>query len=258
MPERFLDNLIVDKKQVYEFCDIVLPELKDDEVLIAVLVSRKKYCPELTRSEEALAKLILKDSDKQYVYRKLKRFGYVEDVFVDYKTGNPVSHKCMAMYIDVQPMSAMKGFKTFNAEIIDLIYQTMVNPSVKRDFRNLDTKLFSAINRSRSRKPYYIVDIDVKDEKLLNKILEVLSEDAVWVSETRGGYHVIANNDNPYNRIYSKVNKKTNQREIIDYKTHEVIFSEPESRLIEVIYHQAQTPVPGSLQGGFVVKGDKP
>jgi hypothetical protein len=78
------------------------------------------------------------------------------------------------------------------------------------------------------------MDIDEKNVGLLEKILREKDLDPLWITETRGGFHVILE--------HSKENCRKIYELSRDYKQ------------IENQSHQAQTPVPGTLQGGFLVK----
>jgi len=73
-----------------------------------------------------------------------------------------------------------------------------------------------------------------------------------------GGYHIIANNIDPENRLYMSRSEKTIHimHKSKDSKESRTILSfSPSDRLVEVVYHQAQTPIPGTSQGGFLVRG---
>ncbi|RLG16737.1 hypothetical protein DRN69_00185 [Candidatus Pacearchaeota archaeon] len=228
-------SLLVNEKELLRFCKTVVPELKKDEVLIAMIVARKKY-GEISRSEEILDKTILKESKPEYIIRKLRKLGYVEECYIDFNTGQTIPSKCIAMYIDLSPKSTIRAFNLFNKEINEWAYQAITSDKFDiKTFRKIDTKLFSALARSTSRQPYFIIDIDNKDKKTLNNTIELLKEHIVWISETRGGYHIITrkNNESGY-IIHNNLNNKEN---------------------IEIFSKQGQTPVPGSLQGGFLVRG---
>lgn len=226
--------LLVNEKELVEFCKAVLPPLENDEVLISVITARKKY-GEISRSEEILDKTILKQSEPGYVVRRLRKFGFVEGCYIDYKTGKVLTGNCMVMYIDILPRSVVKAFRVFTNHIQDWIYQALFSEEFNYEiFRKLDTKLFSALARSVSRALYYIIDIDNKDKGLLDKVTKLLGDSVVWVSETRGGYHVIVHKNKETGRIIYKELSKTPG--------------------IEIFGKQGQTPVPGTLQGGFLVK----
>jgi len=234
-----------------KFYKAVWPRLTGDEVLTAVIVARKKYA-NISRSEELLAYEILKHDDFSYVWRRLKRLGYVKNIYVDYKTGKPIPAKAMTLYVDLHPKSVLKAYEKLIAESLVEAMFVKQSTTVAQKFKNLDRHWFSCICRSRTRKPVYLVDIDVKDQDVLQQVVNCLESDVLWITETRGGYHIIINNENPGARFY------------FDRKKRSIIWMHDDKREelrlphVEVHYDQAQTPVPGSMQGGYFVKGDKP
>ena len=227
--------LFVDEKAYREFHETVFPNLQDDEVVICMIVARKKYAPEITRSEEMLDKLILKTDSVDFVISKLRKFGFVDDVYLMYKSNDYIPPKAMAMYIDLFPKSAIRAYNVFCKDINQWMYDAIKNPEFERkNFRKLDTKIFSALARSNSRTPVRIMDVDVKDEFFLEGVLKEAKLEPLWITETRGGFHVIVESTKENCRKIYELSRKYN--------------------VIENQSHQAQTPVVGSLQGGFLVK----
>ena len=78
------------------------------------------------------------------------------------------------------------------------------------------------------------MDIDKKDEIILNKVICLLSGHIKFVSETHGGYHVIVNR-----------NKETGK--IIHLHIKDMPCVE--------IMRDPMTVIPGTIQGGFDVIG---
>ena len=173
-------NLFVDENSFREFHEIV-PKLEDDEVLICILAARKKYAP-IAKSEEMLDKLILKTNDVDRAIGKLRKFGFVDRVYLEFNTMNWLPKEAMAMYIDLHPKSTIKAFSLFQQDIMKWIFDKINNPDFNsKTFRKLDTKLFSALARATSRRPYYLVDVDVKDEKVLRYVLDLSKGQSVFI-----------------------------------------------------------------------------
>ncbi len=233
-----IKNLLIDPYELSKFCNVVLPKLEKDEVLIAVLFARKKY-GEITRSCGILDKLILKSSDPDYVIKEINKLAYIHRCYVDYKTGEYLTYRSMVIYIDILPRSCIKAFGILSKDYHNWIYQSLRDPNFDPSlFRRLDTKLFSAIARSLSRKPYILIDVDTKDEGVLHRITSKLKNDVVWISETRSGFHVIAlRNEHSSITVHTEISGMDN---------------------VEIFTKQGQTPVPGTLQGGVLVKGIYP
>lgn len=228
-----VDTLLINEDILREFCISCVPKLENDEVLIAMLAARKKYGG-VSRSQEMLDKLIIKRSDADYIVRKMRKFCYVEGCYVDSKTGEELSRRCMAVYIDLIPRHATDAVRIFNNETYKWLFEVLNGGIDSSIFRKIDSKLFSAIARSSSRRWCCVIDIDSDDKSILDKVIESVGDYIFWISKTRGGYHVLVRYDKEVGRIiYNELNKYD---------------------CIEVFRKQAMTPVPGTLQGGFVVK----
>lgn len=228
-----MSTLLVDEDILREFCRFCIPKLEEDEVLIAMIAARKKY-GEVSRSQEMLDKLILKRSDENYIVRKMRKFCYIDSCYVDKNTGKELSNKCMAVYIDLLPRHVIDAVKIFNNEVYNWIFEVL-NYSIDRSiFRKIDNKLFSAIARSSARRWCCVIDIDSNDKKILNKVTKCVGDYIFWISKTRGGYHVLVE--------YNKEVGKIIYNELYKYEC------------IELFRKQAMTPVPGTLQGGVLVK----
>jgi len=228
------DTLIWDIETVKRFCKLVVPELRDDEVLIAILAARKKYGG-VSRSQENLIRVILRNNDT--IVSKLKRMAIVGDLYTDIVTKKVIPITSMVLYIDLAPKSTIKAFNLFNKDILQWFYQMSKDDGFDKSiFRKMDIRLFSAIHRSNARTPpYWIVDIDIKNMSLLKEIYRIFDEDVVWISETRGGYHVIIHRNENTGKLIHKLKEK----KIKD---------------IEILNKDIMTVVPGTLQGGFEVR----
>lgn len=230
-----MNSLIHDLEETKKFVEKVLMKLEDDEVYILLLNARKKWCPELSRSEEIMYRDIIGDNDLNKILRKIKKISYAYGVYADRNTLEDVPLDCMSIYVLLDPRSTLKGYGEFISDINKWIYESFVGSSKNLDFyRRIDIKLFSAIHKSRSRSLYFVVDIDKKDEDMLSNITGLLEGYIEWISETHGGYHVIVDkNRDTGTIIYEKI---------------------VGTEYVEIL-KDAMTPVPGTLQGGFKVIG---
>ena len=222
-------TLIKDENEIRIFIENVLPPLEHDEVYIVVLTARKKYCPTISSSMEVVARDIIKTNDTDKIIRKLKKLSIVEGLYTD-KNGEIIPNDAFVLYILLDPRSMLKAYKEFNKDINEWIYSHLVGEKNLQFYRDIDIKLFSAIHRSPSKKNYFIIDIDKKDETLLNIIVEKLNS-IKWVTETRGGYHIL-----------------------VDRCDGEMVYKISQMKLSDVeIKKEIMTPIPGTLQGGFLV-----
>lgn len=231
-----MTNLIYDINETKDFVERVLMNLEDDEVYILLLSTRKKYCPdELSRSEEVLGRDLIRENDTDKILRKINKFSYMDGVYVDRNSLKPVPIHCVAFYCLTDPRSCLKAYSEFIEDVNKMIYDSFKGESKNLElYRRIDGKLFSAIHKNRSRRLFTIIDIDKKDDDILDKVTGLLKGHIKWISETHSGFHVIAN------RVYDA-------GVIIYTKIADIEYVE--------ILKEPMTPLPGTLQGGFEVRG---
>lgn len=231
-----MTDLVYNFVEVKDFVERVLTRLENDEVYILLLNARKKYCPiELSRSEEVMGRELIRDNNPNKILRKIKKISCVDGIYVDRNTLKDVSLDCMALYVLLDPRSTLKGYGEFIEDINKWIYESFKGESKNLElYRRLDVKLFSAIHKNRSRGLYFIVDIDKKDEAILDRVVNLLKGHIRWISETHGGFHVIIDRDDEAGTIIYK--------NIVGMEYVEIL-------------KDPMTPVPGTLQGGFKVVG---
>lgn len=231
-----MTDLIHDIEEVKDFVKRVLMRLEDDEVYILLLNTRKKYCPiELSRSEEVLARELIRHNDLDKIIRKVKKIASTDGIYADRNTLKDVPLDCMALYCLTDPRSSLKGYSEFIEDVNKMIYDSFKGESKNLElYRRIDVKLFSAIHKNRSRRLFSIIDIDKKDDAILDKVTDLLKENIRWISETHGGFHVIAN------RVYD---------------TGVVIYTKIVGMEYVEVLKEPMTPLPGTRQGGFEVRG---
>ena len=164
--------------------------------------------------------------------------------------------EAFSLYVLPEPRSCIRAYKEFTKNINEWMYSDLVG-TVKNleNYRKMDTKLFSAIHRNKSRSNYFIFDIDVKDEQMLSdfhsKLLEnEINEESIrYTSETHGGYHVILDRNEATGTFVHK------------FKSGKIKMFEPLGISFTNTYielrKETMTPVCGTLQGGFLVKEHK-
>ena len=230
-----MESLIYDEDEIRRFISEVIKPLEDDEVYILLLTARKKYSDSMTTSQEVVHRDVIRNNDLNKMLRKIRRIANVRGIYTDKNTGMEVEPDAFVLYFLTDPRSMLKGYEAFTSDINKWIYDSLKGECKNLDYyRNLDVKLFSAIHRSRSRSSYFIVDIDIKDKDVLDEIVALLQGEIKWISETRGGYHLI-------------VDKNKNSGTIMHTKIRGMEYVE--------ILKEPMTAIPGTLQGGFEVKG---
>lgn len=69
-----MESLIYDENEIRTFLEnVVLP--LEDEVYIMMLTIRKKYCPDLSRSQEVVKREIIRKDNIDYIIRKVTVLG---------------------------------------------------------------------------------------------------------------------------------------------------------------------------------------
>ena len=231
-----MTDLVYNFEEVKNFIERILMKLEDDEVYILLLNTRKKYCPtELSKSEEVLGRELVRENNLDRILRKIKKITCIDGIYADRHTLEDVPMHCFALYCLLDPRSTLKGYGEFIEDINKWIYESFKGESKNLElYRRIDIKLFSAIHKNRSRGLYFVVDIDKKDEAILDKITGLLNGHIEWISETHGGYHVIVSKNN---------------------ETGTIIYKNIAGMEYVEILKDPMTAVPGTLQGGFQVKG---
>lgn len=236
-------SLIKNEDETKHFIEKVLQPLNNDEVYIVILTARKKYCPTISSSMEVVSRDIIRNNDINKIMRKLKKMSIVEGLYTD-KNEDIIPNEAFALYILPEPRSMLKAYKEFSININEWMCVDLLSENKNLElYRKLDLKLFSAIHKSKSKAKYFIIDIDKKDETLLKNILYFIHskefdsdnlQHIQWLSETRGGYHIILNRNNETGKIIHEIMKR--KFEFVEFRK------------------ETMTPVPGTSQGGFVVK----
>jgi hypothetical protein len=231
-----MSGLIHDLAETREFVERILMKLVDDEVYILLLNARKKWCPHLSRSEEIMYRDVIRDNDLNGTLRKVKRISCVSGgIYVDRGTNKDIDTGCMAVYCLLDPRSTLKGYGEFIEYINSWIYDSFKGESKNLElYRKMDIKLFSAIHKNRSRSLYFVIDIDKKDEAILDKITGPLEGHVRWISETHGGYHVIVGKS---------------------YEAGMIIYPNMVGMEYVEVLKEPMSPLPGTLHGGFKVIG---
>lgn len=225
-------SLIENEKAIESFLNKVLKPLENDEVYVMLLCARKKYCENISSSEEILSRELIRDNEIPKILRKLKKMGSITDIYTD-KNNNIIPSRAMAIYILLDPRSTLKAYGEFNKSINEWITNGLRGEHNPELYRYMDLKLFSAIHKSRSRPIYFIIDIDRKEPIPIPLEIEPY---IVWISETHSGYHIILERNNITGSYIHKINMNKKEYPYIE------ILKEP------------MTPIPGILQGNFLVK----
>lgn len=234
-------KVVGDEKELKEFYDTLVQPLQEDQVYVIIGVARKKYSDTLSRSEETLMKEIIVDDGFYNFLRTLKKFEVDETCYLDRNTKNKIPSKAMAWYIDLCPKSSVNALSSFFKEHIDDVVQCRTDPNRLISMRRMKSHFFSHTSKSNAiRVPYKIIDID--DKVALPLVLEDLDKEHIpikWISETRGGYHILIEVGGHLERFYRHV--------------WPISWEVDGQEKIEML-KSSQTPIVGTYQGGKLVK----
>ena len=255
-------SIIRDVDAYKKFLDS-LPELVEDEVYMLILAARNKY---LTEDQKLIYKLgnscvlnrqIIKDKNKES--GKVLHYIFDEALYTD-TLGNPIPENCYTLYITVNPRSMIKAMHSFLG-ICDMYTQEYMSThdvaQVVPKFKNLYQVFNSEIQNKRGTKTVVDIDFDLVSKSAGIKYLKdfliflqdsncVLDSNLISVVETHGGYHLILrfNSLTPNaKRYYWAKIQELQTKGIAEFGDKFEIFQNK----------QDMTPVPGSLQGGFLV-----
>jgi len=233
-----MPSLLTNEHELRDFARSVLPELEKDEVLFSCLLARKKYGENIHGA--LLNRKIFTHSDVEYVVRAVDRLTCFNMPYVDRVNNVEYPSSALVAYINLSPKSMLKAGIRFSNEFLKLVEQAL-HANMNDDFLNrvraLERLFFISIDKSNSSKIYFLIDVDEKDEALLERVIEAINGDHEWISETRGGYHVLLKRDKMTRDKYHQIQELTKKYgDAIELKNDPV------------------TPIPGTLQGGFIVK----
>lgn len=228
-------NLIKDFNSLEKFirATIMKNPLHKDEVYIILGIARKKYDSTLSMTSQILVqRKIIRQVEYLLIQTQIQKVDAC--MHLAYDNGQKIPLGACALYIDLNPRSYIKALPKFFNEMTNFTYEALYNPEFNFDiFKNADSKLFSALHASTSKKYYQLLDLDCKDIDKVESIINILGKEIVWKSETRGGYHFIVHKTHENSKIIHEQLKSMNKLEI---------------------QKACLTPIVGTLQGGFLVK----
>jgi len=173
-----------------------------------------------------------------------------------------IPKETMAIYISLSLHNTVKAGMDFVSALNRLIYQLIrvdnefeyvaSDPNevirkrgeILKNFTRNHIKYLSELHKA-SKNSFVLVDIDSQDEEVLINTLQIIKENTgsspVWITRTHGGYHLIFD---PYSELLKFLFRDLKK------KVESIGF---QSDVIE-IKKKAMTPVPGTLQGNFLVR----
>ena len=155
-------NIVTDEKQLIEFIDW-LPDLGPNEKFYCSLFARKKYLPEVIKSNDK-TQLRRFTSNKEKLFDKIKQ---LELKIGDWKLKDiDAPQESLVLYINPNPRSMKKATFLMAKKCIQLIEN-------QNDNYNIHAEALSCIQKSKSRGVFVDFDIDTKEVDL-SKIENIL------------------------------------------------------------------------------------
>lgn len=233
-------KLIHDEDQLKKFINW-LPDLKENETFYYCLFARKKYCPEIIKSNDR-TQLKRGTTNKERLINKIKQLelplGTLE--LRDVK----VPQQSLVLYLMPNPRDVRKASHMASMKLQKMVFEDAKN-------YNPITEVTSCIQKSKSYTYVVDFDIDTKDIDLnliknyFNKKisdtgsfstnLSKFTNDILTIIETKGGYHILVKPN-----LASRVSKTWHQDISAMYPCDQA--------------GDQLVPVPGTYQGGFIPK----
>lgn len=225
-------QLIHDETQVQKFLNLI-PDLGPNEKLYGCLFARKKYDPELIKSNDKtqLSRFL---SSKELFIPRLKQLEVKEGAYS--LKNRTVRNESLVVYAMPNPRDMVQA----SWATIERLQKCIKH---KAERFNPVQETISAAQKSKGNQIYVTLDLDNKD--MLAKLLKVMClneaqhlDKQYYVIETRGGYHILVNKF-----IFKDVK---DCRPIDWYKRIKELGVDNIGDML--------SPVPGTYQGGFPVK----
>lgn len=241
----------MDRDLIHDFFT-KLDKLENDEVFIILGGARKKYArteDDISASHEIVTRQIVKENDFHLFNQAIRKTKAVLQVATDKNTRKDFPDHVHVIYISINPRSSFKAKMRTDMKFVDyyrdLIYsekeetREMAFMQIKR----FNVHYFSELQKASSRKKRGIIDLDSKNINILRDLIQAVTlEYLYFVTETRGGFHLI------YNR---KANEYLLGREKKLERIREKFGLYPNDL---DIFKDRLTPIWGTEQGGFLVK----
>lgn len=206
-------SIIYDEEELHYFYDNIVQKLNTAEVMFVSLSARNKYLTkeerekyELGRTEMFAKTLVKKDGFLEFI-KKLRRFECNKDGYLT-KNGQHIPEEALSCYFNINPSNtilALSSFKNYIVEIekhatLELFRGIKLDDFIVNAYSNLDNTFLSFVQRSRAKKHWIDIDMDIDKgfEPYKNEI--IISNLREWNVEyhfidTKSGYHLLLKKD---------------------------------------------------------------
>jgi hypothetical protein len=261
-------RLIYDKAALLRFFNMFFSDIgnKPYEVALMYLAYRRKYNPSVIIHEATcFDRKIVKYSDENIFYQLVRSYEIPSDGYTT-REGLPAPEDAMVIYCMLNPRSTVKAWGMLQKEMSNAMEHTLLQKerssndpnksSVPKEWKRIDSLYKNCVHKSRSRKPYFELDVDTKDPEVIERVATFLRtlDTSSWICtiETRGGYHVVFDTEK-----LGKTGRSAVYKEFTDksYKVPTTSFDGKNivKDLVEICSDPVE-PIPVTVQGGFNVK----
>ena len=243
--------MIKDKQLVFDFWG-KLDQLQKDEIYMMLGGARKKYAKgnhAISTSHEIITRQMVRQHDYfKFFYQAVRKTDALLNVSIDKNTEKDFPKESHVIYISINPRSTIKA-KGLCDEIMNHHYYTLLSNESEqgridayKQIKRFKVHYYSDLQKAPSNTKWRILDIDIKNEELINHLIEIVNPKYIkFITETHGGYHIIYDRRaNEYlmgqkllKLFRDKYALKTNQLEM---------------------FKDRLTPIWGTEQGGFMVR----
>lgn len=236
--------MIHDRIELQKFIDILDP-VQDGEAYFLCLATRNKYL-----TEEAKTTLGIR-VDKMFsheIVTRLDRFTWHLEksmlaLSLPTKEGKMLPPDASVIYTCINPRGLLKAFIEFQTDILKSFTQQSLTKNPQFQYLNkIVPNLYSAIQRSCSRKIWLDIDCDVDSPDRIKPLLDQLDHYGITrcVIKTRGGYHVLVKRSSLKGAGF-----------MLDKFLHD-LHDKLEFGEIKINSNE-MVPTPGTIQGSFPV-----
>lgn len=175
-------KIIADIEELQKFIEW-LPELEPHETYYVSLFARKKYAPDILKSDKSQLKRFTATKDR--IIHKIKQLETETGTYT--MNGITIPQEALALYISINPRDLIKATKQSIKMMVDKITN-------KYDGYNPHQLVLSEIHKAKSRTCF--MDFDFDDMSLNDIIPRIkLNKEAYEILITRGGFHIMVSPD---------------------------------------------------------------
>lgn len=267
-------KLIGDIAELRWFYDHVLPPLAPLEVYYLSLSARSKYLSESDKSEiilgrnEMFAKSIIREHTWERFIRTIRKLECSEEGYTT-KNNLPIPSKCIVCYLNINPSNTIKALyefqKVYNEymmELAEIAVRGRDSENIMNRLNKIDNNLMTCYQKATGNRHWIDIDMDVDKAFSLHtnsEFLKYMNSKKICnypIVETKSGYHVLINilelqeaKLNPYD-IVATLDMLYTQYCDTAYGPGNDVFGKAEI----ILNKNAMIPLPGTIQGGHIVR----